>query len=703
MDLQLSSNHSLFGRYLATVVKQDPAFRATGNVLTTTNPGRDQTAQSFTLGDTTILTSNTVNSLRFAFNRTAVTRSQEPFFDAETLGIDAHSYQPGEMVLAVDDGFNIAAGTATTGRFDTNAYQVSDDLTMVRGRHQLAIGANVAYWKSLQSSNARSGGDWTFDGSATGLGLADFLTGRLQELEHGGPSGANMTQLYIGAYAQDAWRMSDRVTINAGLRWEPFFGQNLINGDIANFIPTNFSNGVRSGVYLNAPVGFVYPGDPGFPSGNSGLNKQWLNFSPRIGAAWDVTGDGRTAIRSSYSLAYDFPTGEYHLINATSPPFGNRLLIGNPPGGFDDPYGHLGGDPHPIRTSPTTVFPPNGTFGVVDPDINSPRVQSWNFTIEHQLGSVWSVSGSYLGSYSDRLWGLQALNPAVFMGTGPCTLNTPTGPRNFSVCTTAATRDFRRTLYLANPEEGQLIGALDRHTDAGTQDYRGLKLSIRRRAANGLNISGNYTLGRCMGVATPTGFSQISQGYNKPDDPDYDSGHCPQDRTHLGNIVVGFLTPQFASPALRVLASDWRLSGVVSMQSGEWLNITTSGDPAGTGIHAGTTGQRTNRVSDDVYGAKTLDSFLNRAAFEKPAPGTYGDDIYRSVQGPGFWELNTAVARLLRFGDRQTMELRLEAFNLLNNFNWGNPVTNHASALFGRITTQAGSPRVLQFGVKYGF
>jgi hypothetical protein len=293
---------------------------------------------------------------------------------------------------------------------------------MVRGRHQLAIGANVAYWKSLQSSNARSGGDWTFDGSATGLGLADFLTGRLQELEHGGPSGANMTQLYIGAYAQDAWRMSDRVTINAGLRWEPFFGQNLINGDIANFIPTNFSNGVRSGVYLNAPVGFVYPGDPGFPSGNSGLNKQWLNFSPRIGAAWDVTGDGRTAIRSSYSLAYDFPTGEYHLINATSPPFGNRLLIGNPPGGFDDPYGHLGGDPHPIRTSPTTVFPPNGTFGVVDPDINSPRVQSWNFTIEHQLGSVWSVSGSYLGSYSDRLWGLQALNPAVFMGTGPCTL-----------------------------------------------------------------------------------------------------------------------------------------------------------------------------------------------------------------------------------------------------------------------------------------
>ena len=703
LDYQMSSNHSMFGRYMATVHKEDPAYRVTGNLLNTSNPGGDKTAQSLALGDTMIFGSNTVHSLRFAFNRTAITRSQEPFFDAKALGIDFYSYMPNEMVLTILDGFNVGGGTSTTAKYDTNSYQLTQDLTMVRGSHQLAVGANLAYWKSLQTSHQRSGGNWSFDGSITGLGLADFMLGRLAQLEHGGPGGANMTQLYMGLFAQDAWRATNRVTVNAGLRWEPFLGQHLINGEVSNFSLEKFRAGTKSTVFLNAPPGFSYPGDPGFPEGTSGINKQWWNFSPRLGVAWDVTGDGRTAVRSSYSLAYDFPIGEYHTINVTSPPFGNRVLLANPPGGFDNPYGHIGGNPHPIVTSPTTVFPIDGIFGVLDPDINSPRVQTWNLSVERQLAEDWSASAAYLGSYSDRLWGLKALNPGRYMGTGPCTLNTPTGPRAFPVCTTGATLSFRRELYLENPQASAAIGALDGHTDEGTQTYRGLKVAVRRRAANGLSINANYTLGRCWGVATPTGFSQISQGYNKPDDPDYDRGHCPQDRTHLANIQMGYVTPQLTNAIARVLASDWRLSGVVSMRSGQWLNIVVSGDPAGTGIHRQATGQRPNRVSDDVYGVKTLDSYLNRAAFVAPAPGEFGDEIFRNVEGPGFWEINLAVSRLLNFTGTQNVELRVEAFNLLNNFNWGDPQVNHSSPLFGRITTQAGAPRVIQFGVKYSF
>ena len=703
VDYQSSTNHSIFGRYMVTVSKEDPAYRVTGNILNTSNPGGDKTAQSLALGDTRVFGSNTVYSLRVAFNRTAITRSQEPFFDATDLGIDFFAYKPKEMVLAVTDGFSIGGGTSTTAKYDTNSYQLNQDLTLVRGSHQLALGANVAYWKSLQTSHQRSGGNWSFDGSITGLGLADFMLGRLAQLEHGGPGGANMTQLYTGLFAQDAWRATSRVTVNAGLRWEPFFGQQLIRGEVSNFSLDNFRNGVESKVFLNAPAGFTYPGDAGFPDGTSGINRQWWNFSPRVGVAWDVTGDGRTAVRSSYSLAYDFPIGEYHTINVTSPPFGNRVLLANPPGGFDNPYGHVGGNPHPIVTSPTTVYPIDGIFGVLDPDINSPRVQTWNVSIERQLGETWSASAAYLGSYSDRLWGLKALNPGVFMGTGPCTLNTYTGPRAFPVCTTGATLSFRRELFLENPQEGQFIGALDGHTDVGTQNYRGLKVSFRRRATNGLSINGNYTLGRCWGVPTVTGFSQISQGYNKPDDPGYDSGHCAQDRTHLSNITVGYVTPQLSNPALRAVASDWRLSGVLSARSGQWLNIVVSGDPAGTGIHRQATGQRPNRVSDDVYGQQTLAQSLNPAAFAVPAPGTYGNEIHRNVQGPGFWEINLAVSRLLRFAETKNLELRMEAFNLLNNFNWGDPQVNFSSPLFGRITSQAGDPRVVQFSVKYGF
>ena len=129
------------------------------------------------------------------------------------------------------------------------------------------------------------------------------------------------------------------------------------------------------------------------------------------------------SVRASYGLAYDFPTGDKQFLQVSAPPFGNRLRLDFPPGGFDNPYGHVGGDPHPIVTSRDTVYPAGGAFGVMKPDIHSPRVQSWNVTLERQVGANWGVAVSYLGNYSDRLWDLVPINPAVFLGLGPCMLN----------------------------------------------------------------------------------------------------------------------------------------------------------------------------------------------------------------------------------------------------------------------------------------
>jgi outer membrane receptor protein involved in Fe transport len=103
-----------------------------------------------------------------------------------------------------------------------------------------------------------------------------------------------LDQTYIGLYAQDSWRLRDRVTVNFGMRWEPFFGQNIKNGAISNFSLENFRKGVKTAAFSNAPAGLMYPGDPGFPPGKSGMNTQWWNLSPRAGVAWDVTGNGRT-------------------------------------------------------------------------------------------------------------------------------------------------------------------------------------------------------------------------------------------------------------------------------------------------------------------------------------------------------------------------------------------------------------------------
>jgi hypothetical protein len=162
---------------------------------------------------------------------------------------------------------------------------------------------------------------------------------------------------------------------------------------------------------------------------------------------------------------------------------------------------------------------------------------------------------------------------------------------------------------------------------------------------------------------------------------------------------MGAQTPEFAGAALRALASGWRVSGILSARSGSRLNITTGRDNALTGLQQ----QRVNQVSDDVYGDKTIASFLNRAAFAQPAPGTLGDYERNSIKGPGFWTVDMALSRTLAFGGSQSLELRVEVFNLLNNFNWGNPITGLNSGNFGRIQSMVGDPRILQFVFKYGF
>jgi hypothetical protein len=141
------------------------------------------------------------------------------------------------------------------------------------------------------------------------------------------------------------------------------------------------------------------------------------------------------------------------------------------------------------------------------------------------------------------------------------------------------------------------------------------------------------------------------------------------------------------------------MSGIVNVRSGSWMSVLSGRDTAFNGM----ANQRVDQVSDDVYGAKTLASYLNRAAFATPGNGAFGTHVRNSIRGPNFWKVDLALSRLASLGSTRNVELRVEVFNLLNNFNWGNPGVNFAAGTFGRITTQAGAPRIVQFGVKYGF
>ena len=703
VDYQLSANRSIFGRYMATSDNTLAAYERTNNPLTTTEPSLDNLQQALTLGDTQVFGSNAVNSLRFAYTDTYVDR-RNSFFDPSDLGARAYSYIPDQMTLNVTGGFSIGGSTAAKGLAQNQTYTFNDDLSLVKGSHQLGVGMNVAYWKVDQQTWARGSGQWDFTGQATGLGMADFLLGRIGVLDHSGLTGITFDQRYLGAYLQDTWRANEKITINAGVRWEPFFSQNLLRGAITRFDRDDFAANVITTQFRNAPAGLIYPGDPGFPDGATGLNTKWMNFAPRAGIGWDVHGNGRLAVRSSYGLSYDYPTGEFMSNPAAAPPYGNRVRLTDPPGGFDNPYGHLpSGDPHPIVPGPNTEFPPSGTFASIDPALNAPRIQSWNVTVEQQLGTNWQASASYLGRYSDRLWGFQAVNYGVFLGLGPCTINGVA----FPVCTTNGNLQQRRVLSLSNenPRSAGLIGILDEYTNDGDQSYRGMRLSVQRRAAAGLSFSANYTLSRCFGTEMNTS-AQFGATYTDPTNPDNDRGYCDQNRTHIGNATVGIETPQFSNAILRTIASSWGVSAIVTARSGSPLSVTTGVDNAFSGI----SNQRANQVSDDVYGDTQEDAqgrlinYLNRAAFASPAPGTVGTSPRNGFVGPSYWNgVNLALRRLIALGGTQNLELRIEAFNLFNTFSWGTPTTNLGSGQFGRITGQQGDPRIMQFGVKYGF
>ena len=701
VDFQGSGSHSIFGRYMLTFDDLAPGWPTSGNVLTTRpeDAAQNHQAHSLTMGDTLVFGSSMVNAFRVAWNRTKSHYHLEPFFGADTLGIKGfHNYIPGVMGLDISGGFTTASGGSVYFQGDTDAYQISDDVTLVRGSHQIAVGGNVAYWTHYTVDGQRGVGLWTFDGSATGLGMADFLTGRLTRLEHARPGVLDLTQKYLGTYIQDTWRIASRVTLNGGVRWEPFFGQHIQNNAISNFNIDNFRSGITSTIYRNAPPGFLYPGDPGFPAGKSGLNNKWMNFAPRIGAAWDVTGDGRTAVRSSYSLGYDFQGASYLFISATAPPYAGRLRVTQLPGGFDDPYlGFPGGPPHPVPEipGPDTVFPSYGALASVDPDNNSARAQSWNVIVERQIGTSWQASASYLGSYTDRLWGQVQVNPGVFLGLGPCTL----AGVSYPTCTTTANLNQRRRLSLENPVASRLIGSIERHEAVGTQNYHALKLSTQRRAASGVALSANYTRSYCVGNDPQTTFFTGGQSFQDPDNPDWDRGNCTYARKHNASVSAVFETPQFANRALRAVASSWNVAGIFSARSGPWLTVTTARDVTATGI----TGQRVDQVLDDPYGNGTLDNYLNPAAFAYPATGSLGSHVRASIEGPAYWSVDLGLTRKVSLGAAREIELRLETFNLLNHFNWGNPTLNFDAGDFGRIRTQSGTPRILQFGIKYGF
>lgn len=710
VDYQRSANHSVFGRYVVESIFEPTPFSLSNNLLTVA-AGSDGLSQAFTFGNTNVLGNNVVNALRVSANRAANVQTGSEYFTWPSLGVKMFAYPAQRAALYVNDYFEVQHGGA--GATKLMLYAVNDDLNIVRGNHQWSFGGHGSWWEGTSNSDFYSYGRATFNGSFTGSSMTDFLTGQVFEWVMGTPAPQDKSDMYIGVYGADTWRLTDRLTLNYGLRWEPWFPPTNRDGAAIHWDEDAWRQGVRSTQFRNTPPGLFFDGDPGFP-GKRAMNIQWKNFSPRVGAAWDLAGDGRTSLRSSFGTFYDYVHMFYHVGLSNAPPTSQRQIVQGVL--LDDPWRNWpGGDPFPIpHGSAVTPDVPWSPFSIVTAlryDTPNTRVHQWNVALQRQVGTNWAVSATYLGSVTGHLWGTRQLNPAIYIpgvgdASGNCFYNgrpTPFTVRAGAACSSTANTNQRRRLFLENPTTGQFFGTVNLIDPDGTASYNGLLLSFSRRAARGLTLNGNYTWSHCISDAggNDVGNSgSANGGYVNTDTRD--RGNCPvagsaPDRRHNFNLSASIATPEFQNAALRAFASDWRFSPLVRIMSGGFYTVTTR-DVALTGV----SNQRVNQIMDNVYGDKTVNNYLNPAAFAQPAAGTIGNLAAGSIEGPGYWTLDAALSRMFQLGANQRMEVRAEAFNLTNALRMKTLVTNFNAGNFGKISA-AQDPRIMQFALKYFF
>jgi hypothetical protein len=716
LDYQVNDKQSIFFRYIATKQNQVLPYSLTPNNLLAsgclTCNLSDDLAQSAAVGHTWLISGTKVNSLRLAINRIGMLHDGARYFGPSDVGIDAFTYLPKVMTLAITGGPTIGSGVA---EYVWNAHTfgtVNDDFSWIHGSHQFSFGASETRALALDLANVRSIGNYTINGQTTGLGLADFMAGDLSQMRQSIPNDLDVRQWYFGAYAQDTWKATSRLTINYGLRWEPFFPMQVGDGRIYTFDLNRFYAGTRSQVWTNAPPGFYYPGDPGF-NGKAGINGSWKNFEPRIGVAFDPFGDGKTAIRAGAGINYDFINLQSYQNEDNVAPFAGDTTV-NGPVPIAAPWSTTpGGNPFPyISTPPIGKFPVGAVYDPVEPNFKTTQVYSWNFAVQRQFTPRFFASISYLGSNTIHLPDNVELNPGVYI-PGNCAAGqyglTVAGP-----CSNTANVNARRVLNLANPVAAQAISNLTAYDSGATANYNGLILTETWRATNTVNVISNYTWSHCIGLAN-NGTTTPNPGFNYVhlNDRSLDMGNCSQDRRNVFNLTVVARTPRFSQKAMNMIVSGWQVSAIYRYASGAPLTISSGLDQALIGFNlANPGGERPNQISgttaSSYRGSSCANlapcvSWLNSAAFAQPALGTLGGMGVYNVLGPKFFQFDMALVREFRVREGESVQFRAEAFNVLNNVRFNNPgVTLTAASTFGNITS-ALDPRILQLAMKFTF
>jgi hypothetical protein len=718
VDWVQSTKHTVYGRYFVDDYQNPPTFNGT-NLLTTTQPGNFERAQSATIGDNYTFNPSTLNAFHVSFNRIRDNRGPTDTPISWTqLGSQMYSAVPNFLLISsMSGGFTTFCGTCAPGHFDMNSYQVADDVDLIRGRHQIGFGFNLIRVQNNTISGFDENGAPAFSGSFTGMGLADFMLGRMSDFQQTNATPDDLRQWVMSFYGQDSFKVSKRLTVNFGLRWEPTFPDPDKYGRGTSFNMAAFLAGQRSTVNPTAPPGLFFKGDPGIPAAM--WNGHMANFAPRVGLVWNPHGDGRDTLRIGAAILYDSTETWFNERETTNPPYGNDIDVGAT-GTLTNPWaGYPGGNPFPQHGN--LFFPQFGTYINMPINPKPTYVAQWNATYQRQFAANWVASASLLGNKTTHLWIAEERDPAEFLGTGACTINSV----NYSNCSVTTNTNQRRLLFQTNPATGSYYASIDTMDDGAVAHYEGLLLSVTHRLAQHFTFNANFTDSYCLSdydfgaaLASPTN----SQVFNRH----ADWGPCVFDtRYNFNTSMVAQSWWTGGNVWANRLLRNWQVAPLIHASSGQPLNLNYGSAAAGTDFsRTGLGNDRPNQILLNPYpttsacssSAAICDQFLNPAAFSTSIPvGSYGDVGRNAVRGPGTFNFDVALSRQFKITERFSLQARAEAFNVINHTNFVGGIspagtvaaltlmtTNAASSTFGQPQA-AFDPRILQFAMKLFF
>ncbi len=563
---------------------------------------------------------------------------------------------------------------ATAGsRTAANRYQIQEGLQYVRGAHSMKFGGDIQ--KARNNDEAVS--DASLGGHFEWNTMQQFLTDArmsVLEIKAGGSAHRSFTQNIYGTYFQDDWSLRRNLTLNLGVRYEPY----SVPAEKYNRVSV-----VKDWVHATAfDVGVPYWQNPSLK-----------NISPRVGFAWDPKGDGKTAIRGGFGI-FDVLLQYYHYSTPATknPPFIATIVT---------VQGNLGSVLSDVaRVGPTVLTPlmtPDSFMEITQWALDPSYEMKTNLSVERQLGRNLSVSASYLGGRGIHLWRNSDVNasPSIQVNGRPfVAAGTPRVNRNTGVGTT-------------------------RYSDAQSF-YNALQLEVKKRLSRGFQIQGFYTWSKNVDDTTTSvgnlDFNdfQTSQPYNPKADRGRSSLHLGQNMVVNGVYLIPSPVPSgFAS----YLLDGWQLSSIFSVSSGVPFSALISGRNApdqnrspGRGRPDLTAGRKqSNIVSGDP------NQYFDPTAFYLPPPGFYGNEGRNIMIGPGLVNFDVSLVKNvpLRFREGSRLQFRAEFFNLFNNAHFSipnsaqlqvlNPTNGQYIAGAGRITTTANPARQVQLGLKLGF